>query len=63
MEAYRDTILSHISGTTPNELGAHFYIRLIAYGAGPLLTLLATHFPSIGRYLLSFFQPGLEALK
>jgi hypothetical protein len=63
MEAYRDTILSRISGTTPNELGAHFYVRLIAYGAGPLLTLLATHFPSIGRYLLSFFQPGLEALK
>ena len=63
MEAYRDTILSRISGTTPNELGTHFYVRLIAYGAGPLLTLLATHFPAIGRYLLSLFQPGLEALK
>jgi hypothetical protein len=63
MEAYRDTVLSRISGTTPNELGSHFYIRLVAYGAGPLLTLLAIHFPAIGKYLLSFFQPGLEALK
>jgi hypothetical protein len=36
---------------------------MVSVGALPLLTLLATHFPSIGRGLLSLFQPGLEALK
>jgi hypothetical protein len=63
MQAHKDHILSRITGTTPNELGIAFYLRIISFGAAPLLTLLATHFPSIGRYLLSFLQPGLEALK
>jgi hypothetical protein len=38
-------------------------LRLVAFGAVPLLTLLATHFPSIGQYVVSFLQPSLEALK
>jgi hypothetical protein len=63
MEAHRNEILSRVSGTKPNELGWGFYARLISLGAAPLITLLATHFPSIGKFLLSFFQPGLEALK
>ena len=63
MEAHRNEILSRVSGTTPNQLGWGFYARVISLGAAPLITLLATHFPSIGKFLLSFFQPGLEALK
>lgn len=63
MEAHRNEILSRVSGTKPNELGWAFYARVISLGAAPLITLLATHFPSIGKFLLSFFQPGLEALK
>jgi hypothetical protein len=63
MEAHRNEILSRVSGTKPNELGWGFYARVISLGAAPLITLLATHFPSIGKFLLSFFQPGLEALK
>jgi len=55
--------LSRITGTKANELGLTFYVRIAALGAAPLLTLLATHFPSIGRYVVSFLQPGLEALK
>jgi hypothetical protein len=62
-EAHRNEILSRISGTKPNELGLSFYVRIASLGAAPLFTLLATHFPSIGRFLVSFFQPGLEALK
>jgi hypothetical protein len=62
-EAHRNEILSRISGTKPNELGLSFYVRIASLGAAPLFTLLATHFPSIGRFLLSMFQPGLEALK
>jgi hypothetical protein len=63
MQVHRDPILSRITGTKANELGLTFYIRIAALGAAPLLTLLATHFPSIGRYIVSFLQPGLEALK
>ncbi len=63
MQAHRDPVISRITGTQPNELGWQFFVRIATLGAVPLLTLLATHFPSIGRYLLSFFQPGLEAIK
>jgi hypothetical protein len=63
MQAYRDHVLSRITGTKPNQLGMDFYFKIVSFGAVPLLTLLATHFPAIGRYLLSFLQPGMEALK
>lgn len=63
MQVHRDHILSRITDTKPNEVGWEFYLRMVSVGAVPLLTLLATHFPSIGRGLLSLFQPGLEALK
>lgn len=63
MQIHRDPILSRMSGTQPNDLGLDFYVRIVSLGAAPLITLLATHFPSIGRGLLSFLQPGLEALK
>lgn len=62
-QLHRDQILSRATGTKPNELGGEFYVRVIALGAIPLLTLVATHFPSIGHYLLSYLQPGLQALK
>ena len=63
MQLHRDPILSRVTGTTGNALDMHFYLRIVAFGAVPLLTLLATHFPSIGHYLLSFLRPSLEALK
>ncbi|HZI55305.1 MAG TPA: hypothetical protein VFF39_00950, partial [Verrucomicrobiae bacterium] len=63
IQMHRDPILSRITNTKPGKLDITFYIRLVALGAGPLVTLLATHFPSIGRSVVSFLQPGLEALK
>jgi hypothetical protein len=63
MQMHRNHILSVITGTEPNELGQEFYVRVVGYGAVPLLTLIATHFPSIGHYLVALLQPGLEALK
>ncbi|HEY3770097.1 MAG TPA: hypothetical protein VGN44_15600, partial [Candidatus Angelobacter sp.] len=63
MQIERNHVLSRITGSQPNELGTSFYIRIVMLGAVPLLTLLATHFPAIGHYLLSFLQPGMEALK
>ena len=63
VQLHRDPILSRVTGTTGNALDLHFYLRIVAFGALPLLTLLAAHFPSIGHYLVSFLQPSLEALK
>jgi hypothetical protein len=63
MQLHRDPIMSRITNTAGNSLDMHFYLRIIAFGAVPLLTLLATNFPSIGRYLVSFVGPSLEALK
>jgi hypothetical protein len=62
-EVHRDNVLSTVTGTKANELGLDFYLRVAAFGAGPLVTLLATHFPAIGGYLFSLLQPGLEAVK
>src|SRR5262249_24891252 len=63
VQLHRDPVLSRVTGTTGNALDLHFYLRIVAFAAVPLLTLLATHYPSIGRYLVSFLQPSLEALK
>jgi len=63
MQLHRDPIMSRIAGTSGNGLGVHFYLRIVAFGAVPLLTLVATNFPSLGRSLLSFLGPSLEALK
>ncbi|HZI57328.1 MAG TPA: hypothetical protein VFF39_11160 [Verrucomicrobiae bacterium] len=62
-QVHRDNVLSSVTGSKANELGMDFYIRVVAFGVGPLLTLLTTHFPAIGRYLVSLLRPGLEAMK
>jgi hypothetical protein len=64
IQMYRDPILRMITGTKANgSLGLEFYTRIAILGVAPLLTLLATHFPSISQSLVSFLQPGLEAFK
>jgi hypothetical protein len=59
----RDTTLSHITNTKPGELGWEFWARLLAFGAGPLLGLLTTLFPSITDFVVSWLQPSTQALK
>jgi hypothetical protein len=58
----RDAILSRLSDTDPGKLDRAFYVRLIAYGGLPFLTVLASQFPSIGSFLFSWVQPAIEAL-
>jgi hypothetical protein len=59
----RDPLLSRLSASKRNKLGMPFYLRLASFGALPLLTVLATQFPSIGRLLSGWVQPALEALR
>lgn len=63
MQVHKNPVISRITGTKPNKLDLQFFVRIATLGIVPLFTLLATHFPSIGHYLLSIFQPGLDALK
>jgi hypothetical protein len=62
-QIHRDAILSRIAKTKANELGADFYIRIISFGALPLLTWLAYEFPGVGNTILKFLQPGIEVMK
>jgi hypothetical protein len=59
----RDATLSHITNTTPGSLGGEFWKKLVSIGIAPLLALLTTLFPSIGDFVISWIQPGAQALK
>jgi hypothetical protein len=59
----RDATLSHITNTTPGELGIEFWTRLLTFGIGPLVGLLTTLFPSITDFVFSVLEPGAQALK
>jgi len=59
----RDALLSRITATQPNEVGATFYMRVAQFGALPLVTVLASQFPALNHVLFSWVQPAIEALK
>ncbi|MGD0131344.1 MAG: hypothetical protein ABSE57_04825 [Bryobacteraceae bacterium] len=62
-QADRDRFLSRITNTRPGALNAGFFTRLITYLGLPLVTVVASQVPSWGRFLFSWVQPALEALK
>jgi hypothetical protein len=59
----RDAIMSRLTNTNANELGKTFFVRVVQYGALPVLTLLSSQFPSFNRAVFSWLQPALQALK
>jgi hypothetical protein len=62
-QIHRNGILSRITNTEANILGWDFYLRLIMFGAIPVLTWLAYQFPQIGGSLYRIIQPGLQVAK
>jgi hypothetical protein len=58
----RDYILSRIAGTTPGKLNLDSYLQVLAYGAPPIIGLLASQFPSISNFLYSWVAPTLKAV-
>ncbi len=62
-EMDKDAILSRITDTKSNAVGKTFFFRLARFGTLPLLTVLGAQFPAVSRYLFSWVQPALEALK
>jgi hypothetical protein len=62
-QMHRNAILSRITDTAPNQLGLDFYIRIVTFGAVPVLTWFAYQFPGIGGGLFKMLQPGLQVIK
>lgn len=62
-EMHRDATLSRITKTDPDKLGLEFWAKLFAFGIGPLIGLLTTLFPSMTDFVVSFLQPGAQAIK
>ncbi|HEX3435351.1 MAG TPA: hypothetical protein VHT24_01180 [Pseudacidobacterium sp.] len=60
----RDAVLSRMGNTTPGRVRYMTLLRhMIAVGGLPLITVLATLFPSIGSALFSWAGPLFESLR
>jgi hypothetical protein len=59
----KDPVVSRIGGSEPGELNTGFYLKIAGYGALPVLSLLASQYPAVSNFLLSWVEPSLEAFK
>jgi hypothetical protein len=62
-QMHRNPILSRITDTSANELGWDFYLRVVSFGAFPVLAWLGYQFPDIGSVIYKFIQPGVSVIK
>lgn len=62
-QIHRESILSLVTRTKPGELGAEFWVRIGAFAALPLLSLLVSQFPALNNALFSWLEPAVNALK
>ena len=44
------------------RLDSGLFVRVVSYGALPLMTVLASQFPVVGNLLSHWLQPALDAL-
>ncbi len=59
----KDSILSRMTRTEPGKLDRSFLIHLATAGGLPLITVVASQFPSVSRFLFSWLEPTLAAFK
>jgi len=62
-QMHRDPILSLVTNTTPGELGGEFWLKLVGFGAGPVVGLLATMFPGLTDVLFTWVQPSISSVR
>jgi hypothetical protein len=62
IEMAHDATLSNLTDTSAGKLDTDFYFKVVSAGTLPLLTLVSSQFPDIGRVLFSWLQPALSAL-
>ena len=60
---HRDATLSHVTNTTPGELGTEFWFKLVGFGFAPLLGLLTRIFPGMTDFFFSWLQPSISSIK
>jgi hypothetical protein len=60
---HRDAILSNLTDSKPGELGGDFWLRIISFGALPVLGFFASQLPQVNGAIYSWLQPALEAIK
>lgn len=59
----RDAVLSRMSNSTPGQVRYMAFLKhMVAVGGLPAITVLATLFPAIGKFLFSWAAPILESL-
>jgi hypothetical protein len=61
-QMHRDATLSHLTKTTPGELGSDFWLRIVGIGAVPVFSLLATQVPALSRFFYLWLKPVLDAV-
>jgi hypothetical protein len=57
-----DAMLGRITSRSGGQLGFDFLQRALAFGVLPLLTVLASTFNGVGRFLFSWIEPALKTL-
>jgi hypothetical protein len=62
-EVSKDAIISRMTRTEPGKLDKSFLVHLATAGGLPLITVVASQFPSVSRFLFSWLEPTLTALK
>jgi hypothetical protein len=58
----RDEILSYITNTRPGRLSGAFWLKSAGFLAGPVIGIITTQFPAVADSVLSWVQPGLDAI-
>jgi hypothetical protein len=62
VEMEHDATLSRLTDTRRDKVDASFYMKIVSAGALPLLAVISSQFPGIGRLLFSWLQPALSAM-
>jgi hypothetical protein len=57
-----DATLSRITSGDAGKFGFEFFRRALAFGVLPLLTVLASNFNGVGRFVFSWIEPALKTL-
>jgi hypothetical protein len=62
-QMHRDATLSNLMNTPPGQLGSDFWLKVLGFGAGPVLGLIASVFPEFAAFIISYVQPGIASIK
>ncbi|QNI31175.1 hypothetical protein H7849_19050 [Alloacidobacterium dinghuense] len=62
-QMHRDPVLSRMTDTKSGELGGDFWMRMLSLTGLPIVSLVATQFPSVGNFLFSWVGPLMKVAR